>query len=73
MSVKELWQVYCGQFLLRVSGAFRRGHPTVNRLECVCGGRGREVKIETLFVNRGVALPHGSLELSRDSTPLLAS
>lgn len=27
----------------------------------VCVGRGREVKIETLFVNRGVALPHGSL------------
>ena len=31
---------------------------------CVCwggGGAGGEVKIETLFVNRGVALPHGSL------------
>ena len=43
MTVKELWQVYCGQFVLRVSGAFRRGHPTVNRLECVCvgGGGGR--------------------------------
>ena len=27
----------------------------------VCVGRGREVKIETLFVNRAVALPHGSL------------
>ena len=62
---KRVWQVYFGQFF----------HPTVNRLECVCvcvwGGGG--VKIETLFVNRGVALPHVSLELSRESTPLLAS
>ena len=47
---------------------------------CVCGGGGGGggggegvVKIETLFVNRGVALPHVSLELSRESTPLLAS
>ena len=30
---------------------------------CVGGGGGGKVKIETLFVNRGVALPHGSLEL----------
>lgn len=57
---KRVWQVYFGQFL----------HPTVNRLECVCVCC---VKIETLFVNRGVALPHVSLELSRESTPLLAS
>ena len=53
--------------LPRISGAFKRGRPIVNRLECVCvcvgggGGAGGEVKIETLFVNRGVALPHGSL------------
>lgn len=42
LSVKETWQVYRGQFLIRVSGAVRRGHPTVNRFAwvCVCGGWG---------------------------------
>lgn len=113
--------------LPRISGAFKRGHPIVNRLAgrrgcvdrnailsregwgvvltvkscgrftagsfsvgsverleggaphikqdrvCVCVLGGGGVNIETVFVNRWVGLPHGSLELSRESTPLLAS
>ena len=38
----------------------------------VCGGRGREVKIETLFVNRGVALtPRISAWSFQESPPIV--
>ena len=46
--MKELWPFYYGQFLIKVSGAFSKQVSV-----CVCGGGGG-VKIEMLFVNRGV-------------------